>query len=61
MRKFTGTDDLMIGYAEVKDDKYWYTYVNGCFIYKKPLTARYSCSIDIELMIAENINNRKTS
>ena len=45
----------MIGYCEVKNmkEEYRYRYINGCFIYKKPLTARYSCSIDIELMIAE--------
>jgi len=47
--------DLTIHVTEVRDEKYWYRYVNECFIYKKPLTARYSCSVDVELMIAEKI------
>ena len=46
--------DEIIGYVEVMnfEEGYWYKYINGYLIYKKPLTARYHCSIDIELMIA---------
>jgi len=53
--------DMTIHFAEVRDDKCWYQYLNGYFIFKKPLTARYSCSVDVMIMIAEKMERERLS
>ena len=47
------SNDKWVHFAEIGDADFWYQYLNGHFIFKKPVGAKYHCSMDVMLIISE--------
>lgn len=41
-----------MSFVSITIEKYIYEYYKGCFICKKPITAKYNCSIGVLKIIA---------